>query len=364
MIRKFIYIFSFIFLLGCNKPDNNPPVSLPSNLNTALTINEGLVEVEANANNANFYTFTFFEGLDSTVVESTDGLGEYTFCCTGNYTVKTKAHTDYYNYIETVDDITITIDPGFTGGIPTTGYTSPLSYPGYTLVWNDEFDGNTLSSNWVHEIGNGNWGWGNNELEYYREENTSVENGLLVISAKEENFGGKNYTSSRIKTQGIQSFKYGRVDIRAALPFGKGMWPALWMLGDNITSVSWPSCGEIDIMELIGGGSYNDRTIYGTIHWDNNGHADYGSNNSLASGVVYAEEFHVFSIIWTPSSIVWLRDDVQYHVADITPSTLNEFHQNFFFILNVAVGGNWPGSPDATTIFPQTMAVDYIRVFQ
>ena len=286
------------------------------------------------------------------------------FVMLSSFTVKTKAHTDYYNYIETIDDVTITIDPGFTGGIPTTGYTTPLSYPGYTLVWNDEFDGNTLSSNWVHEIGNGNWGWGNNELEYYREENTSVENGLLVITAKEENYGGKNYTSSRIKTQGIQSFKYGRVDIRAALPFGKGMWPALWMLGDNITSVSWPSCGEIDIMELIGGGSYNDRTIYGTIHWDNNGNADYGGNNSLASGVIYAEEFHVFSIIWTPSSIVWLRDDIQFHVADITPSSLSEFHQNFFFILNVAVGGNWPGSPDASTIFPQTMAVDYIRVFQ
>jgi beta-glucanase (GH16 family) len=136
------------------------------------------------------------------------------------------------------------------------------------------------------------------------------------------------------------------------------------MLGDNISSASWPGCGEIDIMELIGGGAYNDRTVYGTIHWDNNGHASYGGNNSLSSGTVFAEEFHVFSIIWTPSSIKWLRDDIQYHEADIAPTDLSEFHQNFFFIFNVAVGGTWPGDPDSSTLFPQIMAVDYIRVFQ
>ena len=137
------------------------------------------------------------------------------------------------------------------------------------------------------------------------------------------------------------------------------------MLGDNIGTASWPNCGEIDIMELIGGGSFNNRTIYGTIHWDDNGsYASYGNGNSLSSGEMFAEEFHVFSIIWDSNSIKFLRDDIQYHEADITPSQLSEFHQNFFFILNVAVGGNWPGSPNENTLFPQTMAVDYIRVFQ
>lgn len=365
MKPKVLFFILLTTLWSCKKTVSDQQVTLPTELTTAISINEGLVQVQATANSANFYTVTFFEGSDSTVIETQDGAAEYTYCCSGSYTVKSKAHTDYYNYIEVVDNINVVVDPGFTGGIPTTGYTTPLSYPGYTLVWNDEFDGNALSSDWTHEIGNGNWGWGNNELEYYREENTTVENGLLIITAKEENYGGKNYTSSRIKTQGLKSFQYGRIDIRAALPFGKGLWPALWMLGDNFSSVGWPYCGEIDIMELVGGGNYNDRTIYGTIHWDNNGQgASYGGNNSLNSDEIFAEEFHVFSIIWTPSSIVWLRDDVQFNVADVTPASLSEFHQNFFFIFNVAVGGNWPGSPDQSTIFPQTMAVDYVRVFQ
>ena len=207
----------------------------------------------------------------------------------------------------------------------------------------------------------GSWGWGNNELQYYRQQNTSVENGYLTIMAKQEYYGGFNYTSSRIKTQGNIFHTYGRIDIRAKLPYGQGLWPALWMLGENFSSVGWPSCGEIDIMEMIGGNGWNDRTVHGTVHWEDNGHASYGGHNTLSSGKL-ADEFHVFSIIWTPSSIKWLRDDIQYHIIDI--NNLSAFHNNFFFIFNVAVGGNWPGSPDASTIFPQTMIVDYIRVFQ
>ena len=236
-----------------------------------------------------------------------------------------------------------------------------LNYPNYTLTWQDEFNGSSLSSDWTHEIGNGSWGWGNNELQYHRPQNTSIENGYLTIRAKQEYYGGFNYTSSRIKSQGNFSFKYGRIDVRAKLPYGQGLWPALWMLGENISSVGWPSCGEIDIMEMIGGNGYNDRTCHGTIHWEDNGHASYGGHNSLSSGRL-ADEFHVFSIIWNQSSISWLRDDIQYHTVDI--NNLTAFHNNFFFIFNVAVGGNWPGSPDGTTVFPQTMIVDYIRVFQ
>ena len=188
--------------------------------------------------------------------------------------------------------------------------------------------------------------------------------GYLTITAKQQNIGSQVYTSSRIKTQGIQSFQYGRVDIRAKLPYGKGMWPALWMLGDNITSDGWPACGEIDIMELVGGGSYNDRTVYGTIHWDQTGsHASYGNNSTLSSGRFF-DEFHVFTIVWDSSSIKWYMDDQLYNTADISPQDLSEFHNTFFFIFNVAVGGTWPGSPDNSTQFPQTMIVDYVRVFQ
>jgi beta-glucanase (GH16 family) len=353
------------------KRDNNSceynNVILPTNLVTTVASNEGLVEISASANGANFYTFTFYEGQNYETIQSSDGEASYTFSSSGNYQITTKAHTTYNDFISVTEtvNIIINVSGGSIGnGIPTTGYSTPLSYPNYTLVWNDEFNGSSLSNDWGYDIGTGSWGWGNNELEYYRTENAVVDSGVLTITAKKENFGGQSYTSSRIKTQGIKSFKYGRVDIRAALPYGKGIWPALWMLGDNITTVSWPDCGEIDIMELIGGGSYNNRTVHGTIHWDNNGsYASYGGNNSLSSGI-FAEEFHVFSIVWTSSSIKWLRDDIQYHEADISPAQLNEFQQNFFFIFNVAVGGNWPGSPDASTIFPQKMYVDYVRIFQ
>jgi beta-glucanase (GH16 family) len=248
--------------------------------------------------------------------------------------------------------------------IPAQGSTSPTSYPGMNLVWSDEFDGNSLNSaNWSHETGNGQNGWGNNELQFYKTQNTSIQNGHLVITARKEAFGGKEYTSSRIISKGRQQFRYGRVDIRAALPKGKGMWPALWMLGSNFDTVSWPACGEIDIMEMVGGNG-REKTVHGTVHWEHDGkHAQFGGEYSLTSGTL-AEKFHVFSIVWDETSIRWFIDNQQYHVIDTRPAQLDEFRRSFFFIFNVAVGGNWPGSPDATTAFPQHMIVDYVRVFQ
>lgn len=363
-MKKIMFFFILTTVLSCKPEEQASSIVLPTELTSSYTINENLLEIQANANGANFYSFVFYDGGDSTYIESVDGSAAYSYTNTGSYVIKTKAHSTHYDFIELIESIEIT-DVGYTGGIPTTGYTTPDSYPGYTLVWNDEFNGNSLSSDWVYDIGNGSWGWGNNELQFYKEENAVVADGLLKITAKQESFGGYNYTSSRVKTQGIKSFQYGRVDVRAAIPFSQGYWPAIWMLGDDIGSVGWPSCGEIDIMELIGGGAFNDRTSYGTIHWDDNGsHASYGNGNSLSPGSLFAEEFHVFSIIWDSNTITFLRDDIQYHQADIGPSGLSEFHHNFFFILNVAIGGDWPGSPNETTLFPQTMAVDYIRVFQ
>lgn len=246
------------------------------------------------------------------------------------------------------------------------GYSTPLTYPGYTLVWNDEFNGNSLDqNNWTYEIG-GN-GWGNNELEYYTNsiKNTFVTNGgYLVIEARKENVASNNYTSARLNTAGKKEFKYGRMDIRAKLPVSKGMWPALWMLGTNVSSIGWPACGETDIMELIG---TNPAQVVGSIHWAlANGSAGTFNNSYNLSSGDFSQRFHVFSLVWALNSIKLYVDDNLYVSAtnaNITSGTY-PFNNPFFFIFNVAVGGNWPGNPDTTTIFPQRMIVDYVRVFQ
>lgn len=374
-LNYFVYLLALpLFFNSCEKGCTDPNaenynpeakkdngscyfINLPTNLECTITNvdNSGVVEIQATATNENFFTFILMNATDSTIITSTNGSASYSYSSSGTYFIKTRANLTSSQYIERIDSVNVSFS------VNNTGYTTPLNYPNYTLSWNDEFNGTLLSNDWTHELGNGNNGWGNNELQYYREQNTSLENGYLKITAKQEYYGGKNYTSSRIKTQGNVLHTYGRIDIRAKLPFGQGIWPALWMLGENFPSVGWPSCGEIDIMEMIGGNGYNDRTVHGTAHWESNGHAEYGGSNSLSSGR-FADEFHVFSIIWTSSSIVWLRDDIQYQVIDIT--NLSAFHNNFFFILNLAVGGNWPGSPNASTIFDQTLLVDYIRVFQ
>jgi beta-glucanase (GH16 family) len=240
----------------------------------------------------------------------------------------------------------------------------------YELVWSDEFDTDGLPdpSVWSYEVGAG--GWGNNEWQYYtaeRAENARVENGCLIIEARKESYQGSNYTSARLISYWNNLYwKYGKVEARIKLPFGKGIWPAYWMMGKRVfEGTSWPACGEIDIVELIGGGEGYDDKAYGTAHWaDANGnHAQYGGSYQLPTGN-FADTFHVFAIQWTATDIRWFVDDIQYQVIDITPASLSEFHQEFFLLLNLAVGGNWPGYPDATTVFPQQMKVDYIRVYQ
>lgn len=265
--------------------------------------------------------------------------------------------------IEDDDDNTANLE------IPTGGYTTPTSYPGYNLVWADEFDGDSLNTNWwTYEIGDGcpgNCGWGNNELEYYRKENTSIVDGNLVITAKKQSYGDREYTSSRLITKGKKQFKFGRVDVRAALPEGKGLWPAVWMLGSNIDAVAWPACGEIDIMELTGD---LPNRVLGTVHYGANvNEHQYKTGSKYLTGTDnFQDEFHVFSIVWEADLIEFYVDDELYHT--IMPASLNgapyPFNKNFFFIMNVAVGGNLPGNPDASTAFPQFMIVDYIRVFQ
>ncbi|NCU04425.1 MAG: family 16 glycosylhydrolase [Chitinophagaceae bacterium] len=247
------------------------------------------------------------------------------------------------------------------------GYSTPLSYPGYTLVWNNEFSGDALNlSEWNQEIGNGAGGWGNNELEYYTNstKNTFLSNGNLIIEARKEVTGNFNYTSGRMTTQGKKEFKFGRIDIRAKLPVGKGIWPALWMLGANINTAGWPVCGEIDIMELVG---TNPARVHGTMHWKpvSGASINKGGSYDLSSGN-FSDRFRVFSIIWEEDKVRWFVDDVLYFTftkADVGAANY-PFNAPQFLIFNVAVGGNWPGPPDASTVFPQRMYVDYVRVFQ
>ncbi|PRY87916.1 glycoside hydrolase family 16 protein [Mongoliibacter ruber] len=352
---------------SCSQEEVDQKVLLPSNLTVEVDQTEsGLVSVTFQADNVNFFKVGF--GVGSEVPQRVAGnQASYTYRESGEFQITVQAHTTEEDFISEV--VNVTIAETVAGGlIPDEGYVSPEEYSGYRLVWQDEFEGSSLSSDWVHELGDGCpnlCGWGNNESQFYRRENTTVTDGYLIIEAKEERVGGKEYTSSRIKTQDMQSFTYGRIDVRALLPKGQGIWPAIWMLGDNITEVSWPACGEIDIMELIGGSqSGRDDTVHGTVHWDNNGtYANFGGSKTLSDGI-FNDKFYVFSIIWDAEKIIWLLDNVPYHEIDIRPQGLDEFRRPFFFLLNVAVGGNWPGYPNASTSFPQRMVVDYVRVFQ
>lgn len=252
-------------------------------------------------------------------------------------------------------------DDTYTAEVTADGYITPASYPGMSLVWSDEFDSTALNtSNWNYELGGG--GWGNSELEIYtsQNENSFVKDGYLTIQALKNQYNN-NYTSARLTTKGKKEFTYGRIDIRAKMPIGQGIWPALWMLGGNISSVGWPACGEIDIMEYLG----NDtKTVYGTAHYNDGGHKYKGSNYQVSAAENYHDKFHVFTIIWQEGSMEWFVDYHRYFM--VTPFTVSydAFNLPQFFIFNVAVGGAWPGNPNSSTTFPQSMIVDYVRVFQ
>ncbi len=322
------------------------------------------VIIQAEARNA--VEYWFYVGTQELPEEiNNNGLFEYTFKDKGEYSIVIRAYGASERYIKSTKTIKLN-GAGPPPDVPLSkGYISPLEYDEYQLVWQDEFNDNFLNmSNWDFEIGDGCpdlCGWGNNELEYYRAENVSVSDSVLTIEARQESFGGRDYTSARLISRGKQSFRYGRIDIRALLPQGKGMWPALWMMGKDFNSVGWPFCGEIDIMEMIGG---SENTCYGTAHWDDGQeHASYGQSITVSPDS-FAEAYHVFSIIWDENNIKWLVDDDIYNQLSITDPFMSEFHQEFWFIMNVAVGGNWPGNPNASTVFPQHMKVDYVRVFQ
>ncbi|HMR92354.1 MAG TPA: family 16 glycosylhydrolase [Chitinophagaceae bacterium] len=252
-----------------------------------------------------------------------------------------------------------------------TGYDAPASYPGYVLVWADEFNTGSLDATaWTVEEGNGCpsiCGWGNNELEYYtgRSGNLFFQDGKMIIEAKQEVIGSSNYTSSKIVSRGKKTFKYGRIDIRAKLPIGKGIWPAFWMLPQENKYGGWPTSGEIDIMEMVG---HEGNRTHGTLHFGPGpGSTQYNRHTTLSSGNL-TDQFHVYSVEWKEDQITWFLDGVQFSQANKADLNLGgapyPFNEDFFFIINLAVGGNWPGNPDATTYFPQWLIVDYIRVYQ
>jgi beta-glucanase (GH16 family) len=249
----------------------------------------------------------------------------------------------------------------------------------WTLAWSDEFNGPAGSAvdgtRWAFETGNGSNGWGNHELEYYTNttKNAAMDGaGNLVITAYRETLGSKfrcwngvcQYTSARLKTQGKFEQAYGRFEARMRLPYGQGLWPAFWMLGNNIARAGWPTCGEIDIMENIG---REPSLVHGTIHGPGySGAAGIGAPYALTSGA-FSDGFHVFAVEWEPNQIRWYVDGNLYQSrtpADLPPGSAWVFDHPFFMLLNLAVGGYWPGDPDATTAFPQKMYVDYVRVYR
>ena len=241
--------------------------------------------------------------------------------------------------------------------------------PNWQLVWQDEFDGPAGQSpdslKWTYDIGTGDNGWGNQELQYYtdRQENVYLDgDGNLAITARRESFGGRPFTSARIKTQGLFDQAYGRFEASIKMPWGPGIWPAFWLLGSNIETVNWPECGEIDIMEYRG---QQTNLIHGTVHGPG-----YSGGAAITKTFGFEQnrfdvDFHLFAVEWGTNYLRFYVDDVLYQ--EIKPEDLPGrwvFDKPFFIILNVAVGGNYVGFPTSQTPFPQSLVIDYVRVYK
>jgi len=337
-------IFPLILLTSCSKGSSggggnngNPTLGDVSIKAVVNPDSSGNVAFTATASNALSYDFDFGNGIIQTVVT---GVVTYKYAASGNYTVNVVASG--------------------TGGQAKSMSTTVkvVVRSGSGLVWSDEFDtpGSPDPAKWTYDLGAG--GWGNNELEYYtsRQDNAIVSNGTLKIIAKKESYLGSAYTSARLLSKGLYSFQYGKIEVRAKLPAGTGTWPGIWMLGNNISTVGWPACGEIDIMEQNGN---QKSTVYGTMHYptQKNPNGDGGTTTvSTASS-----DFHRYTAIWSAASIQLLVDDVVYYT--LPNSGALPFNQGFFVILNVAMGGNFGGTIDPAFTTDQ-MEIDYVRVYQ
>lgn len=329
----------WLLVAGCGKEkggntNNTPPSNLTVNA-VVSTDNSGNVSFTATASNAVTYEFGYGNGIFQTVPS---GVVTYKYPASGTYTVTVVAKGAGGQTISKSVTVTVTVT--------------------LSLIWSDEFDtpGAPDPARWGYDIGAG--GWGNNELQYYtnRLENASVSNGTLKIVLKAESFSGSSYTSARILSKGKFSFKYGKVEARAKLPAGGGTWPAIWMLGDNFNTVGWPACGEIDIMEHVGN---QLNKIFGTLHHP--GHSGGNADGGFTMISNATTEFHRYGMEWTPASIKFSVDDVVYFTFPNNSSL--PFNQPFFFIMNIAMGGNFGGAVDPA-FTSGTMEIDYIRVYQ
>lgn len=366
-MKQLLFLFSLIiFTIACS--EERTPAGMsgdPTNLNVDILVYDdgsGIIVISASATDAVEYQYLLGDKDDSEFTNASGDL-EFKYKTSGNYTVIVKAVGSNGRFLQYTENIFVPAEEPISVG---EGYITPITYPDMNLIWNDEFDGTSLNTNiWSYDNGDGCpnlCGWGNNELEYYRPENSSFANGIMTITAKQEQWEGRQYTSTKIVSRNKQAVQYGRIDCRALLPKGQGLWPAIWLLGTNQPSVGWPKCGEIDIMEMVGGSGRENR-ITANIFYDNNGQRDEVGGYILDDGFFY-DKYHVFSLIWNETQLVYLVDDQPYHTVSITSPAKTEFHNPFYAIINVAVGGNHPGNPDNTTILPTSMSVDYFRVFQ
>jgi beta-glucanase (GH16 family) len=243
-----------------------------------------------------------------------------------------------------------------------------------TLVWSDEFNGldGSVPDSAKWSVITNDSGYGNRELEYYTDRSSNVhqQNGNLVITARHEPFTGpdglaRSYTSARIESQGRFELQYGRIEARIRIPQGQGIWPAFWMLGSDFERIGWPACGEIDIMENVG---FEPSRVHGSLHGPGySGGSPLSGIYTLPNQGRFSDGFHVFAIEWEPRTVRFYVDDILYETQtadNVPPGSHWAFDHPFFLVLNVAVGGYWPGDPDATTPFPAAMLVDYVRVYR
>jgi beta-glucanase (GH16 family) len=340
-----VVLTAFFILTSCKKAPANSSVT-PANLTVVANVNpdsSGSVIFTATAKNAVTYTYEFGNGVISIPDTSNTMAYQYSLLGTNTYTVTVTATGS--TGIAVSKSIQITV---------------PVKVQGPADVfWSDEFnvDGAPDPTKWGYDIGNSN-GWGNNELEYYtsRAQNAVVQGGVLKITAIKESYNGFNYTSARLLSKGKFAFTYGTVEIRAKLPAGAGTWPAIWTLGSDVDTNAWPACGEMDIMEQHG-----DQVgkIYGTIHYP--GHSGANGVGTTTTITDAATAFHIYKLNWTAATINMYVDDNLYFSFANTGSV--PFNHDFFFILNVAMGGNFGGTVDPS-FTSASMQVDYIRVYK
>ncbi len=339
----------FLLFINCKKSSSTSTATqAPTNLTINTTIStdgSGTVNFISTATNAVSYDYDFGNGDAKTTAA---GTIDYTYTQTGtnNYTVTVTAKGSTGLTLKKTVPITITVAPHV-----------------LSLVWSDEFntDGAPDPAKWGYDLGDGcpnNCGWGNSEAEYYtkRPENAIVQNGVLKINVIKESYSGKPYTSARLLSKDKFDFKYGKVEVKAKLPAGKGTWPAIWMLGSDISSAGWPACGEIDIMEHLGN---NLNTIYATLHYP--GHSGGSANGATKFVDSVTTAFHIYSLDWSPTVINISADGQLIH--SVPNSQALPFNHNFFFILNIAMGGNFGGSIDPA-FTNGTMEIDYVRLYK